>query len=777
MRYADQLTPEDQALAQQLADFVPPEIYDIHTHPFHPDHFAPETWKFLDGKGPLGCKEHREALQRYMPAQTINGLYFGMPHKTADHPVINTWVADQVNQHGTPLSRGLMLVTPNDDRDSVAEALRSGLFCGIKVYHCYSGREDTMNAKVEEYAPDWMWEILHETRGVLMLHIVRDGAMEDVTNQQSIRRLCRAYPQARLILAHIGRSFNYRNARKGFHTLVDLDNVVVDTSAICESEAFAAALKFLGPRRVLWGSDYAVSEMRGRCISTGKSFFWLHPELLSAEYVAPTSSNFTLVGIESLLCLREACEDAGLNDGDVNDIFLHNALRTLAPHLPDETIAPAPRGPELWQRAQSVISCGTGLLSKRAESFDAQGWPSYFSRASGCEVWDLNGRRYIDFAGGCGAILLGYADPEVNAAVRRRVALGTYSTLLNPQEIELAEQLIDLHPWADKVRYARGGGDAMMVAVRIARAATGKSGVAFCGYHGWHDWYLAANLGEGDALDGHLLPGLQPHGVPRELKGTAVPFYYNNLESLDAAIARLGDNCAAIVMEPMRSQLPQDDFVAKVAERCRAAGAVFVVDEVTSGLRYGFPGGMSTLGIEPDIAVYAKAMSNGIPFGAIIGRDAIMQAADSSFISSSYWTDGIGPAAALAVLQKVQELGVYETLVERGQKLQASLRDLATRHPACQLQIGGMPATPSLSFGLGSESRLAQTLYMRKMQARGFLVTGYHYLMLAHDDEKIAALLSAADESMSEVAQVIAAGTLAETTGPLVQQIGFARLT
>jgi len=777
MKYADLLSPSDQELARRLSDFVPDEIYDIHTHPYHPDHFAPGTWKFMDAKGLLSCAEHRTALQRYMPSKTIHGLYFGMPHKTADRPVINNWVADQVTQQGTSLSRCLMLVSPDDDQAAVAQALRSGLFCGIKVYHCYSGREDTMNAAVEEYAPDWMWEILHEVSGIMLLHIVRDGAMEDATNQQSIRRLCRAYPKARLILAHIGRSFNYRNARNGFHSLVDLDNVVVDTSAICESEAFAAALKFLGPRRVLWGSDFAVSEMRGRCVSTGKSFFWLHPELLRPDHVAPTSTDFTLVGLESLLCLQEACEDAGLTGGDVDDIFLNNALRTLAPHLPKETPPAQPNGPELWQQAQSVISRGTGLLSKRAESFDAKGWPSYFSRCSGSEVWDLQDRRYIDFAGGVGAVLLGYADPDVTDAVRRRLSLGTYCTLVNPQEIELAEQLLALHPWAGKVRYARGGGEAMTMSVRIARAATGKSGVAFCGYHGWHDWYLAANLGESDVLDGHLIPGLEPHGVPRELKGTSVPFSYNNLESFEAAIAQLGDNLAAVVMEPMRSQLPQDDFVAKVAARCRAAGAVFVVDEVTSGLRYGFPGAMSTLGVDPDIAVYAKAMSNGFPFGAVVGREAIMAASDASFISSSYWTDGVGTAAALAVLKKAQAINLTATIAERGQRLYTALQELATRHPACRLKVDGMVATPHMTFDLGPESSLAQTLYVRKMQSRGFLVMAYSYVMLAHDEAKIASMLSAADESLSEIAKVIEAGTLAKTTGPLVQQVGFARLT
>jgi len=777
MKYVTTLTPRDQQIAaQRLSGFLPDEVYDIHAHPYNAEHFAPGEWAFMAEQPVQGCREHRAALQRYMPVKTLHGLYFGMPRKTADRPAINAWLADEVKVHGTPLSRGLMLVSAADDPAMVAAALRSGRFCGIKVYHCYASRPDTMNAHVTEYAPEWMWEILHEVRGILLLHIVRDGAIEDPSNRQEVRRLCRAYPNMRLILAHIARSFSYRNARRGLHTMADLDNVVVDTSAVCESEAFRAALKVLGPRRVLWGSDFAVSEVRGRCVSTGDLFFWLHPELLRNDYAAPTNNDMTLVGIESLLCLREACEDTGLNQGDLNDIFCANALRLLAPHLPAEAAPPAITGPELWQHARTVISGGTGLLSKRAEMFDAKSWPAYFSRCHGCDVWDLNDRRYVDCAGGVGAILLGYADPDVTAAVTRRLSLGTYCSLVSPQEVELADKLLALHPWAGKVRYARGGGDGMNMSVRIARAATGRSGVAFCGYHGWHDWYLAANLGESDALNGHLLPGLEPKGVPRELKGTAVPFKYNDLASFEAALAKLGDNLACVVMEPMRSQLPQDDFLAKVAARCRAAGGVFVVDEVTSGLRYGHPGALARLGVEPDVVVYAKAMSNGFPFGAVVGRDPIMQAADGSFISSSYWTDGVGPAAALAVLEKVERLGVQKIIWARGEKLQTSLRSLAARHPICRLVVGGMPATPTMVFDLGADAPLAQTLYVRKMRERGFLVATYYYIMLAHDDTRTASMLAAADETMGEIATIIERGTLAEESGVARGLRGFARL-
>lgn len=783
MRVVTELTAADRVLADRLQDFIPDEIYDIHVHPYHPAHFPAGAWAFLAGAGPRGPEAHRAALQRYMPSKTIHGLYFGLPLAQADRPALNAWVSDTVRREATPSSRALLLASPRDDREQVAAALRSGAFAGLKVYHCYADRPDTMNASVEEFAPEWMWELLHEVRGILLLHIVRPTALDDPANQQSVRRLCRAYPRAQLVLAHVARSFNYRHARHSLRTIADLDNAVVDTSAICEADAFRSALEILGPQRVLWGSDYGVSELRGRCVATGDSFFWLHPELLRADHQAPTATQMTLIGIESLLSLREACEDGGLTRGDCEDIFRRNALRLLAPTLPAAAAggAAAPAvdlgpGPALWQRAKSAISGGTGLLSKRAEMFGAAEWPAYFSRCAGAEVWDLGGRRYVDFAGGVGAVLLGYTDRDVTAAVRRRLAHGSYCTLVNPQEVELAETLLALHPWAGKVRYARGGGEAMAMSVRVARAATGRSGVAFCGYHGWQDWYLAANLGETDALNGHLLPGLEPRGVPRELRGTAVPFRYNDFASFEAALAKLGTNLAAVVMEPMRGQLPKDDFLTKVAARCRAAGAVFVLDEVTSGLRYGFPGAHARFGLEPDVVVYAKAMSNGFPFGAVVGRDAIMQSADASFISSSYWTDGVGPAAALAVLGKVRRLGVSELVWERGTKFQASLRELAARHPACQWTVGSMPPTPTLAFNLGVDTPRAQALYVRKMLERGFLAASYHYLMLAHTDAHIAGFLAAADEVGGEIAAVIAAGDLAKVAAATPRSPAFARL-
>jgi glutamate-1-semialdehyde 2,1-aminomutase len=199
---------------------------------------------------------------------------------------------------------------------------------------------------------------------------------------------------------------------------------------------------------------------------------------------------------------------------------------------------------QLYRLAKSLIPGGTQLLSKRPEMFAPDQWPGYFREAHGVETVDLDGQHYVDMTTmAIGACLLGFNDPDVTEAVVARVRNGSMCTLNNPEEVELAQLLLSLHPWAENVRFGRSGGEAMAIAVRIARAATGRDVVAFCGYHGWHDWYLAANrttaTGE-DALQKHLLPGLSPSGVPSQLAGTALPFNYNQIDSLAKIVAEHG---------------------------------------------------------------------------------------------------------------------------------------------------------------------------------------------------------------------------------------------
>lgn len=772
MRYTKRLTQQDVDFVKNKFDtFLPDKIYDIHAHLYLSGHFQPDALPFLHGVESMDCNTHRQALMRYMPVRTIHGLYFGMPHLSAERDPMNNWVKERVTSSGTSLCRTLKVVAPQDDRLTTAEDLSRGPHIGIKVYHVYSGRTDSFNAEILEYAPEWMWDLLNDIQGVLMLHIVKDGGIADLENQRQIKFLCAKYPRVKLILAHVARSFNYRNAIQGLAFLSDLDNVVVDTSAITEVETFRLALKQLGSSRLLWGSDFPVSEMRGKCITTGEGFMWLHPEMIKPVYQPSASKDMTLVGIESLLTIREACEEEGLTQTDISDIFYDNAVRVLQPHLPIHS--DGVEGHDMWKRAKTVISGGTGLLSKRAEMFSGESWPTYFSRCKGCEVWDMSGRRYLDFAGGIGAVLLGYNDPDVTNAVKKRLALGTYCSLISPDEVTLAEKLLALHPWANKVRYARGGGEAMAIAVRIARAAAGRSGVAFCGYHGWHDWYLAANLGETSALDGHLLPGLMPKGVPSELRGTAVPFRYNDIDSFYTAVETLGDNFGVVVMEPMRSQYPVDGFYEKIMDVCRRKGVIFIFDEITSGFRYGYPGAHTRLGITPDIAVYAKAISNGVPFAAIVGRGAVMEKADDSFISSSYWTDGIGPAAALATIQKFEKEDVYKKVWSTGEYLKQQLQQLAAKYPACGIAIGGMSASPTLVFEVGGSA--AKDFYIRGMSDLGFLVSSVYYIMYAHEEHIVRELLQALEAVFIGLEQAVKSGTL-ESQSNKKEQMGFARL-
>ncbi len=756
LKLVTELNDNDRKLLHHAIDgFVPSKVFDAHTHLFHSRHFAEgKRPVFLDEDRGYGLADFQAAMQLWMPSREVEGLFFGYPSAGNDRVGENAWVQSQIDVNTN--SRALVLTAPTDDPAEVRRLMSTGVFVGIKPYRLYANVPDTKEAEIESFAPEWMWEVCHDHDGLMMLHIMLSDGITDPRNIEAIRRLCRQYPRCRLILAHVARSFNYRHAREGLHHLIDLENVVVDASAVTQAGAFRAAIEILGPKRLLWGSDYMVSELRGSCITQGDGFTWIHPDLGTDKLTI--FGQYTTVGIESLLCLREACEDTGMTQGDLEDIFRENALRLLRPGI-------GCSGTKLWEEAKTKISCGTGLLSKRAHLFDSQTWPSYFSRAKGSSIWDLDGKHYTDFTGGVGAILLGHADDEVNAAVKRRVNLGSYATLASPDEVKLADELLDLHPWAGKVRYARGGGEALGLAVRIARAATGKSGIAFCGYHGWSDWYLAANLGDDAALDGHLLPGLQPLGVPRELAGTAVPFRYNDPASFQAALQKLDGKLAAVVMEPMRSEFPRDGFLQTVIADCHAAGAVFVLDEVTSGWRFGFPSAAPMLGIEPDIAVYAKAMSNGYPAGAIVGKNEVMDASNNSFISSSYWTDGVGTAASLACIGKMRRERVQKHLWSLGERLQTGLSEVASRYPTLGLKIGGMPCAPSIVFANSS----AKPLMIRHMLQRGYLISSQLYVTWCHDDEKVAGMLAALDESLDLVSQA----TLDAAEAP---QQGFARL-
>ncbi len=391
-------------------------------------------------------------------------------------------------------------------------------------------------------------------------------------------------------------------------------------------------------------------------------------------------------------------------------------------------------GQKLWKRAKQVIPGGNMLLSKRAEMFLPDIWPAYFSKAKGCKVWDLDGREYIDMSiMGIGTNTLGYGHPEVDDAVREVIDKGNMSTLNCPEEVSLAERLIELHPWADMVRFARSGGEANSIAIRIARAASDKDKVAICGYHGWHDWYLAANLGDEKGLDGHLLPGLDPAGVPRNLKGTVFPFAYNDFAGLESLLAR--EDIGVIKMEVSRNFGPENGFLEKVRELATRKRIVLIFDECTSGFRETFGGLHKKYGVEPDMAMFGKALGNGYAITATIGKREIMEAAQSTFISSTFWTERIGSVAALKTLEVMEREMSWETITRTGLEIRKRWDALAEKH-GLKLEHWGLPALTG--FTIQSPNALAyKTLITQEMLERGFLASNSVYVCIEHTAEVI----------------------------------------
>lgn len=430
---------------------------------------------------------------------------------------------------------------------------------------------------------------------------------------------------------------------------------------------------------------------------------------------------------------------------------------------------------ELHNKARRLIPGGAQLFTKRPELHHPRRWPAYFSKAKGAEIWDLDGNRLVDMSySGIGSVTLGYADPDVTAAVIRAVEAGSMTTLNCAEDVELAELFVELHPWAEMVRFVRTGGEAIAVAVRIARAATGRAFIAFCGYHGWHDWYLAANLKSGTELDEHLLAGLPPEGVPGHLGGTAFPFRYNRIQELEKIVATHGSELAAIVMEPIRNDPPEDGFLEKVravADRC---GAVLVFDEITAAMRLRTGGAHVEFGVNPDVAVFAKGISNGHPMAAVIGRAELMRAAESTFISSTYWTERVGPVAALATLRKHRELNVASRLIAAGERIQNGWRELLRRWEIPG-RVFGIAPLAHLQFDTAN-SQAVRTLFTQLMLDRGYLATGAFYASLAHSNEIIDAYLANADDAFKELKAAIESESVESRIDGPVAQSGFRRL-
>jgi len=443
-------------------------------------------------------------------------------------------------------------------------------------------------------------------------------------------------------------------------------------------------------------------------------------------------------------------------------------------------MAPTPnprfrRSLELYDRAMQLFPYGTQLWSRSPRLGPFGQAPIYFDRAKGAHVWDIDGNEFIDTAMAMGPITLGYCYDAVDAAAKAMIDRGVIGSLNHKIEIEMAELIGSIIPCGEMFKFCKGGGDADAIAIRLARGYTGKDIVLFCGYHGWHDWYISANLGGGTTLDSHLLPGLNPKGVPSQLKGTSLPFEYNNLDSLKKQLEANKGKVAAIIMEATRFAEPKPGYLQGVRALADEHAAVLIFDEVVTGFRMEGGSAQKYYGVTPDLATLGKAIANGYPLAAVAGKRKIMESQGDNFISSTYYSDTVALAAGVATLKELQAKNVIKANDAAGAKLQAGINAAAQKH-GVKAKTMGHASHFSVSFDYGPETAKIVTLYSQEMMARNIFHIGFFYLCLGHGDKEVAAILAAVDESLAVVAKAIKEGNVDTVLKAPVKAAGFKRM-
>ncbi len=394
-------------------------------------------------------------------------------------------------------------------------------------------------------------------------------------------------------------------------------------------------------------------------------------------------------------------------------------------------------GQKMWKRAKNIIPGGNMLLSKRPEMFAPNQWPSYYKKAKGCYIWDLENKKYLDMSlMSVGTNILGYSNNQVDNAVIKAIRNSNMSSLNCAEEIHLSEKLIDMHKHFEMVRYARTGGEANAIAIRLARAAAGKDKVAICGYHGWHDWYLSANLNKkisNGVLKDHLLPGLSTDGVPKNLRNTVYPFNFNDIETLEKICSN--NKIGVIKMEIFRNIPPKKNFLEKVRKLATRKKIVLIFDECTSGFRESFGGLHLKYKVFPDMCILGKALGNGFPITTILGKKEIMENAQSSFISSTFWTERSGYIAGLKTLEIMEKIKSWKIITEQGKKIKKMISKVANKNNL-RVNISGLDACPSYSIKTDSwlEYKTFITQELLKQKTLGANTT---YTSICHTSQMI----------------------------------------
>ena len=398
---------------------------------------------------------------------------------------------------------------------------------------------------------------------------------------------------------------------------------------------------------------------------------------------------------------------------------------------------------ELLKRELQVSPLAAQTFSKSYRYFCQGMAPSYMDHGEGCYIYDVDGNKFIDYMCALGPITVGYNEPSINEAVIKQVNKFASGSLQSELEVELAEKLCQIVPCAEMVRFVKNGGDATTAAIRLARAYTGRDMVLMSGYHGMHDWSIGAS-------ENHK-------GVPKAVRELTMNFTYNDLNDLEDKLKK--HEVAAVILEPIQSNGPQEGFLQGVKELANKYGALLVFDEVVSGFRYALGGGSELCGVVPDMAAFGKGMANGYPISAVAGRKEILQQIEHGvFVSTTFGGDSISMAAALATIKILEQPGFYEHITKIGTMQRDGIAELIKKYDLGDvLSVSGMPAHAGVSFeGHGSLNYLdIQSVYSQTMIENGILVFAIYNLNKSHTEKEAKAYIEATDKAFALIKEAV----------------------
>ena len=433
-------------------------------------------------------------------------------------------------------------------------------------------------------------------------------------------------------------------------------------------------------------------------------------------------------------------------------------------------------GFKLWLKAEKLIPGGNSILSKRPERYAGKLWPTYFKKSKGCEIWDLENRKYYDFAQmGIGASILGYSNTELNKYIKKKIDSGISTTLNSYEEVDLAQKLLNINKGFAGVKFARSGGEAMMVAIRIARSLKkNNQEIAFSGYHGWFDWYLATNLQTKKNLNEHLLPGLDTIGVDKKLKGSIYPFSYNNADELKKLVNN-NKKIGIVVVESARYDYPNKKFVKHINKICKKNDLILICDEITTGFRISNTGAYKKIGFNPDIAVYGKGIGNGFPITAVVGKKQVMESAKKSFISSSNWSERVGFCAALKTIEIIEKKKVWKHLDKIGRQIKHGWIKIFKKYDL-DIEVSNFLPLVTMKLNYGKKNNLILTYFIQEMLKKNYLVSSSVYISYSHTKRLVTRYLSESDKVFKIISTLIKEKKIENQISTKIRSDAFKRL-